>query len=116
MLKTDITIGSAGGGRFDCHLVAPPAQSTVPAVVLASAIHGVDDDLRRIADAFAAHGYLAAAPDLFWRTTPHALARDDPRAAARAQPRPERIRAGEQDLADVLVACTGTRCSTGVRP
>lgn len=104
MLKTTLTIRAAGGSEFDCYLVAPHAEAPVPAIVLACTIHGVDDDLRGIADALAAHGYLAAAPDLFWRTTPHALARDDPRAAARAQPRLERIRAGEQDLADVLAA------------
>ena len=58
--------------------------------------------LRDIADAFAAKGYLAAAPDLFWRSVPGPLKRDDPRSRPRGQPRLEKIKAGEQDLADTL--------------
>jgi len=98
----DTRIRSRDGGEFDCCLAMPASDTPAPAVVLASAIHGVDEDLRAIVSAFAMHGYIAAAPDLFWRTLPGALARGDPRAAARAEPRLERIRAGERDLADVL--------------
>src|SRR4051794_20505653 len=102
MVKQDIKIRSSEGPQFDCYLVTPEGRSTVPAIVLASAIHGVDQDLRGIADEFAARGYIAAAPDLFWRTVPGPLARDDQRAAPRGQPRLEKIRTGERDLADVL--------------
>ena len=102
MLKNDIKIRSAKGPGFDCYVVTPAAAQPVPAVVLASAVQGVDQDLRAIADRFASHGYIAAAPDLFWRSVRGPLARKDPRAAQRAQPRLEKIRLGEQDLADVL--------------
>src|SRR5512140_2613101 len=83
VLKNDIKIRSTEGPEFDCYVVTPETAQTVPAVVLASAIHGVDQDLRGIADEFASHGYIAAAPDLFWRTVPGALARNDPRVAPR---------------------------------
>jgi carboxymethylenebutenolidase len=102
MLKQDIKIRSSEGPQFDCYLATPEGGPKVPAIVLASAIHGVDQDLRGIADEFAARGYIAAAPDLFWRTVPGPLARDDQRAAPRGQPRLDRIRTGERDLADVL--------------
>ena len=102
MKRQDLRIRSGEGPQFDCYLVTPEAGHKVPAIVLASAIHGVDKDLRSIADEFASHGYLAAAPDLFWRTTPGPLVRDDPRSAPRGQPRLEKIRTGEQDLKDVL--------------
>lgn len=99
----DIRIHSRDGGEFDCYVAAPAGEGKVPAVVLASAIHGVDADLRAIADEFAAQGYLAMAPDLFWRTeAPGPLGRDDPRLKPRGQPRLERIRAGEADMADTL--------------
>jgi carboxymethylenebutenolidase len=98
----DIKIKSSEGREFDCYLVAPKAQKKVPAIVLACAIHGVDKDLRGIADEFASHGYIAAAPDLFWRTTPGPLTREDPRSAPRSQPRLEKIKTGEQDLKDAL--------------
>jgi carboxymethylenebutenolidase len=102
LLKNDIKIRSSEGPELDCYLVTPKTERKVPAIVLASAIHGVDQDLRAIADAFASHGYIAAAPDLFWRSVPGPLARDDPRSAPRGQPRLEKIKAGEQDIADVL--------------
>ena len=102
MKKQDLKIRSSEGPEFDCYLATPDAKQKVPAIVLASAIHGVDKDLRSIADEFAARGYLAAAPDLFWRTTPGPLTREDPRSAPRGQPRLEKIRTGEQDLKDVL--------------
>ena len=72
--------------------------------MLASAIHGVDGDIRAIADEFSAHGFIAAAPDLFWRSVPGPLVRDDPRTTPRGQPRLEKIRAGEADMADTLAA------------
>ena len=102
MLKRDVRIRSSEGPEFDCYLVAPEGTRKVPAIVLASAIHGVDRDLRGIAEDFAARGYIAAAPDLFWRTVPGPLARDDPRSAPRGQPRLEKIKAGEADLKDAL--------------
>ena len=84
------------------YLALPEIQSPAPAIVLASAIYGVDEDIRGIAEEFASRGYLAAAPDLFWRTLAGPLARGDAGAAQRAEPRLERIEAGERDLADVL--------------
>jgi carboxymethylenebutenolidase len=90
-------------GSFDCYLAMPQPSGPVPAVVLASAIHGVDKDLRDLADEFASHGYIAVAPDLFWRTTPGPLTRADGELAAqRAHPRAEKIKTGETDLADTL--------------
>jgi carboxymethylenebutenolidase len=93
---------SAGGGEFDCYVAAPAGSGKVPAIVLASAVHGVDEDMRGIADEFAAGGYLAAAPDLFWRSVPGPLGRDDERTKTRSQPRLEKIKAGETDMSDTL--------------
>jgi carboxymethylenebutenolidase len=102
VLKKDIKVRSSEGPQFDCYLATPEMQSAVPAVVIASAILGVNDDIRGIADDFASRGYLAAAPDLFWRTVPGPLARGDPHAAPRGEPRLEMIKSGERDLVDVL--------------
>src|SRR5262252_5602676 len=93
-----ILIRSSEGGELDCYLVAPETDNPVPAVVLASAVHGVDADIRAIADEFAAHGFIAAAPDLFWRSIPGPLSRNDDRTKQRSQPRLEKIKAGEGDL------------------
>jgi len=70
--------------------------------VLASAVHGVDVDILAIANEFALRGFISAAPDLFWRSIPGPLFHDDDRAARRSQPRLEKIKVGESDMADTL--------------
>jgi carboxymethylenebutenolidase len=97
-----IKVRSSEGGDFDCYLNVPKTGSQVPAVVLACAVHGVDADIVAIADEFAAHDVIAAAPDLFWRTVPGPLSHDDGRAQQRSQPRLEKIKQGEADMADTL--------------
>ncbi len=102
MVRKDIKVRSSGGGEFDCYLVTPEAARPVPAIVLAAAVHGVDKDVRAIADEFASYGYIALAPDLFWRSIPGPLGRDDNRTRERSQPRLPKIKAGEADMADAL--------------
>ena len=102
MAGKNIKVRANDGREFDCYLVTPETREKVPVVVLASAVHGVDQDIREIADEFAKHGYIAAAPDLFWRSVPGPLPRDDERLKVRSQPRLEKIRAGEADMADTL--------------
>ena len=98
-----IQIHGRADSDFDCYLAMPQADGPVPAVVLASAVHGVDKDLRDLADEFASHGFIAAAPDLFWRTIPGPLTRADGELTSkRSQPRPEKIKTGEADVADTL--------------
>lgn len=102
MQRKDIKVRSTHGNEFDCYLVTPEGGGKAPAIVLASAVHGVDQDIRAIADEFASHGYVAAAPDLFSRTIPGPLGRDDSRTKERSQPRLQRIREGEADMLDTL--------------
>ncbi|HZL38919.1 MAG TPA: dienelactone hydrolase family protein [Pseudolabrys sp.] len=105
MPATTVKIAASAGGEFDCYLATPAADAPSPAVVLASAVHGVDNDIRDLADAFAAAGFIAAAPDLFWRTMPGPLNRaDGDLPAKRSQPRLEKIKTGEVDMADTLAA------------
>ena len=103
MAGQTVKVRSSECGAFDCFLAMPKASDgPVPAIVLASAVHGVDTDICALADEFAASGFIAAAPDLFWRTVPGPLAHDDSRTQQRAQPRLEKIKTGERDLADTL--------------
>jgi carboxymethylenebutenolidase len=103
MAAQSVKITSSTGGAFDCYVALPAGSEPTSAVVIAAAVHGVDKDLRAIADAFAAQGYIAAAPDLFWRTIPGPLTRaDGEKTTARSQPRAEKIATGEADLKDSL--------------
>jgi carboxymethylenebutenolidase len=113
MTGKTIKVRSRNGGTFDCYMSLPSSSGRVPAIVLACAVHGVDQDIRDLADEFASHGYIAAAPDLFWRTLPGPLRRDDKRSGERSQPRLERIREGEADMADTLAAVRALPQSNG---
>ena len=114
MAGTTIKIRSSNGGEFDCYLSLPAGGTDkVPAIVLAAAVHGVDKDIRALADEFASHGFIAAAPDLFWRSVPGPLPHTDPRAAERSQPRLEKIKAGEADMADTRAELRKLPQSTG---
>ena len=102
MPGTTIEVQASEGGTFDCYLAVPASTDPTPAIVLACSIDGVDDDLRQIADAFAAAGFIAAAPDLFWRTVPGPLPSGDPRTHERSLPRLEKLSLNERDLVDTL--------------
>lgn len=67
---TDITIAASdGSGSFYAYL-AEPARKPTGAVIVIQEIFGVSDSLKRIADAVADQGFIALAPDLFWRIEP----------------------------------------------
>jgi carboxymethylenebutenolidase len=64
-----ITINSFDGGEFDAYL-ALPASGYGPGIVVLQEIFGVNQYLRDVADWYAAHGFVALVPDLFWRIKP----------------------------------------------
>ena len=59
-------------GDFNCYVARPAtgAADTAPVIVIIQEIFGVNAGVRSIADAYAAKGYIAVAPDLFWRAEP----------------------------------------------
>ena len=61
-----VTIKSFDGGEFDAYL-ALPAGGYGPGIVVLQEIFGINKTVRDVADWFAAHGFVALAPDLFWR-------------------------------------------------
>ena len=56
-------------GDFQAY-VARPSAATAPVVVVLHEVFGVNDDMRMTCDELAAKGFLAIAPDLFWRQEP----------------------------------------------
>lgn len=69
MAGKDITIATADGpmGGY----LASPATGRGPGVIVIQEIFGVNGFVRSIADAYAARGCFALAPDLFWRIEPN---------------------------------------------
>ncbi len=57
------------GGAFVAY-VARPKTSQAPAIIVLQELFGVNADIRRHCDELAEQGFLAVAPDLFWRQEP----------------------------------------------
>jgi carboxymethylenebutenolidase len=68
MPGTTIRIKGADG-EFGGYLASPGAGRG-PGIVVIQEIFGINGVMRTIADEFAARGYFALAPDLFWRLEP----------------------------------------------
>lgn len=62
----DITISSFDGKSFGGYC-AMPASGSGPGMIVIQEIFGVNANMRKICDDFAAKGYIAICPDLFWR-------------------------------------------------
>ena len=104
MTGQDIKITAEQGGSFDCYL-SLPAGGRAPAVVIMPSVFGVDGDVRRSCDDLAGLGFVAAAPDPFWRGDAGPMGRDEDgsrRARERALDRAPLIEQGVADLADVI--------------
>jgi carboxymethylenebutenolidase len=56
-------------GRFGAYIAEPEGQARA-AIIVIQEIFGVNEGIRRKCDEWARRGYLAIAPDLFWRLQP----------------------------------------------
>jgi len=63
-----ITIGGRDGA-FGAY-IAQPKVLPAPAVVILHEVFGVNSDIRKTCDELAEQGFIAVAPDLFWRQEP----------------------------------------------
>jgi carboxymethylenebutenolidase len=61
-----LTIKSFDGGEVDAYM-ALPANGYGPGIVVLQEIFGVNQYMREVCDWYAAHGFVAICPDLFWR-------------------------------------------------
>jgi carboxymethylenebutenolidase len=67
-MKDHVTV-QGQGGTFLAY-IAKPTASPAPAVVVLQELFGVNADIRKHCDELAEQGYLAVAPDLYWRQEP----------------------------------------------
>jgi carboxymethylenebutenolidase len=56
-------------GKFSAYL-ATPKNTPAPGILVIQEIFGVNKVMRELADGYAAQGYVALCPDLFWRQEP----------------------------------------------
>ena len=64
-----VKITSLDNQQFDAY-VALPAGGYGPGIVVLQEIFGVNQSMRDVCDWYAAHGFVAICPDLFWRQEP----------------------------------------------
>ena len=69
MSGKEVTINTTDG-PFGGYLAAP-ASASGAGIVIIQEIFGINKFVRAVAERFAAHGYFALAPDLFWRIEPN---------------------------------------------
>jgi carboxymethylenebutenolidase len=67
---TDVLIKAADQGQFSAYLAEPKGTGKAPGMIVIQEIFGINDTIRAICDDYAAQGYVAIAPDLFWRQEP----------------------------------------------
>jgi carboxymethylenebutenolidase len=67
-LKDQITV-TGQDGTFTAY-IARPEELPAPAVIVLQELFGVNADIRQHCDELAEQGYMAVAPDLFWRQEP----------------------------------------------
>ncbi len=65
----NMTVKAKDGGSFQAY-VAMPARTPAPGLVVIQEIFGVNKVMRDLTDAYAAQGYVAICPDIFWRIEP----------------------------------------------
>lgn len=70
MPSQDITYKTRDGETFDGRLSVPDGGGPAPGILLITAIFGVDDEMKQIADQWAADGFVVSTPDIFWRQQP----------------------------------------------
>ncbi len=70
MTGTDITYTPRAGEAFSGYLATPMTDAQAPGILLITAIFGIDDEMKELADAWAADGFVVSVPDIFWRVMP----------------------------------------------
>lgn len=69
----EIIIPAKDGGSFKAYIAMPeklPAPKKCPCVIVIQEIFGINQGLREKCDWLASEGFIACAPDLFWRIEP----------------------------------------------
>lgn len=91
-------------GSFEAYVARPQAEHA-PSIVVIQEIFGINADIRAHCDALAEQGYIAVAPDLFWRLQPGVELGDGSKeewAQAMALYKAFDIEAGVRDIAATM--------------
>ncbi|MDA9176362.1 dienelactone hydrolase family protein [Alphaproteobacteria bacterium] len=97
--SSNIKFTTREGESYDGRLSIPAGEGTFPAVLVMPAIFGTDPEMEELIEAYAADGFLTAAPDYFFRTIPGPTAEWD---IARDRMNRHDIDQGLVDMSDAM--------------
>jgi carboxymethylenebutenolidase len=66
VISNEVTV-QTGGEKMPAHLARPASGGPYPALVVVMEAFGLNDQIRRITNKFAAEGFVAIAPNLYFR-------------------------------------------------
>jgi carboxymethylenebutenolidase len=102
-------------GTFSGYLSMPPKGG--PGVVVIQEIFGVNTWVRSVCDMFAREGFVALAPDLFWRIKPHVelhpVFEEDFNEAVEGYYKKFDVDKGMQDIQAAITTLRGVKGCTG---
>lgn len=112
MAERDVEIPLPDGGALPAFLAEPEEPSRGAGILVLQEIFGINANIREITAAFARKGYVAIAPDLFWRQ--ERGLRLDPSTPAHRERATELMKGLDQELAldDALAAANRLRILT----
>jgi len=116
LTATTIAITGAGGDEIEAYLAVPEGAGTPRGgVVVIHHMPGYDSSTKEVVRRFAAHGYAALMPNLYYREAPGASP-DDAAAVARANGGvpDDRLVGDVRGAADYLLALAGSNGKVGV--
>ena len=70
MANKEITYQTRDGESFTGLLSVPDGTGPFPGILMITAIFGIDDEMKELADAWAKDGFVVSTPDIFWRVMP----------------------------------------------
>jgi carboxymethylenebutenolidase len=110
----EITLTASDGGRFAAYL-ALPARLPAPALIVLPEVFNSNPHIRSVADGYAADGFIALSPDVFWRqeAANYLPYTDEGRAKARALWAKLDTDQFARDLGDMVTALRGRADCTG---
>lgn len=115
LIAETVMIKGHGGDEIEAYRVTPSGQDSFGGVVVIHHIPGYDSGTKEITRKFAAHGYAAVMPNLYYREAPGASP-DDAAATARAAGGvpDERLVGDVAGAAEHLRGLTGSNGKVGV--
>jgi carboxymethylenebutenolidase len=99
-----------GDGEMKCHQASPRGAGKFPAVIVLMEAFGLNDHIKDVAERVAAEGYVAIAPDLYYRESPNVVGYDQIPAAIALMQRLD----DDKVMADVQRVITHLKAQTFV--